>query len=110
MSDPLNPMGLAEIVALLLALFVPTTLFIGGYYIFTRTLDPFRRKERKGAQAVDLDVDLNSAAQVANLEKQIVKLYRKGDKFSAFELYKQAHNVSFGDAEVAVEQLIQSRS
>ncbi len=100
-------MGLAEAIALILALFIPTTLFIVGYYFFARSVDPFRRKERKAAQPINIQIDnSSSAAQVATLERQISKLYRKGDKFAAFELYKQAYSVNFAEAEEKVEGLM----
>lgn len=99
-------MGLAEAVALILALFVPTAVFMVGYYFFARSIDPFRRKERVN-QSIARAVEVGTADSV---EQEIIKLYRKGETFSAYELYKQAHHVSFGEAEAAVESLIRSHS
>lgn len=96
-------MGLIEAIALILSLFIPTTLFIIGYYFFARSVDPFRKKQRKVTKPINIQIDGNSsAAQIAKVERNIIKLYRKGESFAAFELYKQAYNVSFGEAEKAV--------
>lgn len=103
-------MGLAEAVALILALFIPTTLFIVGYYFFARSVDPFRKKEKQVAQPLNFKIDAGSSAeQIADVESKVLRLHKKGQRLAAYELYKQAYGVKYHEAETAVEALLANR-